>query len=330
MGARIAAVLVLFYCLCVARPYRRITDDRVAQYRFSGSQGANRSMIGIGDLVYGVKKTFGLNRGGRNFPVYPDDRFLVSYPRSGNTWTRFLIANLLFQDREVSFLNIDHLIPDVININRRQLARVQRPRLIKSHEYFDPRYKRVIYIVRDPRDVVTSYYYFLLKQGFIADGYPFDTFIRRFVEGDVDPEFASWGENVVSWVASRGGQSGFLLLKYEDIKVNPVQELAKVGDFLGIPHDSANLTRAVKLSSADRMRELEQRDEDQWIGTRAKRKDIRFVRTAITGGWRSSLSEDNVARIENAWAPIMKTLGYEPVTRCKEFRVFTMGASHER
>jgi len=80
----------------------------------------------------GVTTLLGLNRGGRNFRVFPDDTFLVSYPRSGNTWTRFLIANLLFQDQEVSFMNIDYLIPDVININRRELAKIPRPRLITS------------------------------------------------------------------------------------------------------------------------------------------------------------------------------------------------------
>src|SRR5690349_8047723 len=97
-----------------------------------------------------VKITLGLHRGGWSLHVFSDDRFLVSYPRSGNTWTRFLTANLLFPDREVSFLNIDHLIPDVLNVDRRTLAGIPRPRLIKSHEYFDPRYRRVIYIVRDP------------------------------------------------------------------------------------------------------------------------------------------------------------------------------------
>jgi hypothetical protein len=91
----------------------------------------------------------------------------------------------------------------VININRRKLAKVPRPRLIKSHEYFDPRYKKVIYIVSDPRDVVISYYYFHLKQRFIEDGYPMERFVSRFVSGDVDPIFASWGENVAGWIATR-------------------------------------------------------------------------------------------------------------------------------
>jgi hypothetical protein len=267
--------------------------------------------IKFGDLKDGFKKLFGLNRGGRNFDVYPDDRFLLSYPRSGNTWTRFLIANLLFSDQEISFLNIDYLIPDVININRRKLAKVPRPRLIKSHEYFDPRYKKVIYIVRDPRDVVVSYYYFHLKQGFIEDDYPMEKFVSRFVSGDVDPIFASWGEHVASWFATRLNGREFLLLRYEDMKANPALELAKIADFLQISYDAEKLTRAVELSSVERMRELEKRDEHRWIGTRSRRKDVRFVRTATTGGWRSLLSEEDVAKIEKAWAPVMKNIGYQ-------------------
>jgi hypothetical protein len=282
-------------------------------------------MFKFEDISYGVRKLFGLNRGGRNFPVYPDDRFLVSYPRSGNTWTRFLIANLLFPDLEVSFLNIDHLIPDVININRRELAKIPRPRLIKSHEYFDPRYKKVIYIVRDPRDVVISYYYFLLKQGFIKDSDSLETFVQRFVDGDVDPEFASWNENVLSWIGIRMGRPGFLLLRYEDLKAKPTHELAKAAEFLGIQRTSESLTRATNLSSVERMRELEARDENRWIGTRAKRKDIRFVRTALAGGWRSSLSDNDVAKIENAWGPLMKTLGYQLVTEPVEVRTRDWG-----
>lgn len=261
-------------------------------------------------VIGGVKTFLGLNRGGRNFPVYADDRFLVSYPRSGNTWARFLIANLLFPDREVNFLNIDLLIPDVLNINRRTLAKVPRPRLIKSHEYFDPQYKKIIYIVRDPRDVAVSYYYFYLKQRFIPDRYPIEQFIERFVSGSIDPEYATWGEHVRSWLATWQGRSGFLFLKYEDMQVDPAGELAKVAAFLEIPNDSAGLTRAVRLSIADRMRELEKRDEGRWIGTRAKRKDIRFVRGATVGGWRTSLRMEDVAAIERQWGALMKFLGY--------------------
>ena len=283
------------------------------------AQSDDRFLASVSDSLFRkayfeLRWMLNLNRGGRNFKVFPDDRFLVSYPRSGNTWTRFLIANLLFSDRDINFLNIDYLIPDVLNLTRRELNRVPRPRLIKSHEYFDPRYKKIIYIVRDPRDVAVSHYFFQLKEGYFQDGYPMERFIQRWVAGDVDAFFASWGENVASWLAARGGRPDFLLLRYEDMKANPMRELAKVGDFLGIRYDQAALERAVQLSAADRMRKLEKDNEQRWIGTKKRRKDVRFIRSASVGGWQSTLSERDVATIENAWAPVMRVLGYEPVS----------------
>ena len=93
----------------------------------------------------------------------PDDTFIVSYPRSGNTWTRFLVANLLFADRPVTFANIEELVPDAEAQSSLYMKRVPSPRVIKSHEYFDHRYPKMLYIVRDPRDVVLSYYNFSRK-----------------------------------------------------------------------------------------------------------------------------------------------------------------------
>src|SRR5438132_14130834 len=115
-------------------------------------------------MIYGIKTVvkyiLGTDRAERDFAVYPDDTFVVSYPKSGNTWTRFLIANLVYPEKRSDFSNINLVIPDPEALSKRTLAKLPRPRILKSHEYFDPRYKRIVYIVRDPRDVVLSQYYF--------------------------------------------------------------------------------------------------------------------------------------------------------------------------
>ncbi len=89
----------------------------------------------------------------RDITVYPDDVFLTSYPRSGNTWMRFLVGNLVHEKEAVTFLNLERLLPDMYIHSDRDMRSMPHPRVIKSHECFDPRYKRVVYIVRDPRDV---------------------------------------------------------------------------------------------------------------------------------------------------------------------------------
>src|SRR5437762_8950223 len=101
-------------------------------------------------LKYGRRILMGQVPAGRRLTVFPDDVFLVSYPRSGNTWTRFLIGNLLHPDQAVSFANVEAIIPEIYFNSDRSLRSHARPRLLKSHECFQPLYKRVIYITRDP------------------------------------------------------------------------------------------------------------------------------------------------------------------------------------
>ena len=251
----------------------------------------------------------GTSRGGRNFEIFPDDTFLVSYPKSGNTWTRFLVANLLRAEEPVTFANIESIVPDNVKNTRRELARIPRPRIVKSHEYFDCRYKKVIYIVRDPRDIVVSYYHYHLKTRVIEDGFSLEQSVGRFLRGEVDA-YASWNENVLSWLATRGDSPNFLLLRYEDMMADPVTELRKIAAFLGLERSEEQLARAIERSSADRMRELEKKEADVWINTKKTRKDIPFVRTAKSGGWKESLPADLVLQIESAWGDTMQKLGY--------------------
>jgi hypothetical protein len=83
---------------------------------------------------------------------------------------------------------------------------------------------------------------------------------------------------------------------------------------LGIPPDAARLQRAIERSSADRMRALEKQEEDKWVATKNRRKDIPFVRVAKSGGWRTALPVSCVQQIETAWSDLMTTLGYELAT----------------
>jgi len=266
-------------------------------------------------MIYGIttvlKYLLGTDHAERNFAVFPDDTMIVSYPRSGNTWTRFLIANLLHPEQEISFVNIERLIPDTSSISSRALKRIPRPRLIKSHEYFDHRYPRVIYIVRDPRDVAFSFYNFQRKSRQIDDNCPLESYVDDFVSGRLNSaSWGTWAENVASWVSTRSQSPKFFLLRFEDMIENPTRELRRVASFLALTQTDAVLERAIRNCSAQRMREMEKQQNDQWRATRDKRKDIPFVGAAKAGGWRSSLPEAAVLRIENAWGTLMTSLGY--------------------
>ena len=270
-------------------------------------------------MIYGLRFVLGYilgtDKAERNFAVYRDDTFVVSYPRSGNTWTRFLIANLIFPGENVTFNNIERLIPDTSSQSNRALKRTPRPRIIKTHQYFDHRYGRMIYIVRDPRDVALSYYDFHRKYRQIADDYPLGTWVEEFVAGKlISSDWGSWGENVASWLYTRGQNPDFLLLRYEDMIEQTPRELARIARHLRIEVTPEQLNAVIEKSSAQRMRELEKLEENQWVATKKHRKDIPFVRAAGAGGWRSKLPAPCIAKIESTWGSLMKTLGYELVS----------------
>ena len=270
-------------------------------------------------MMYGLKWVFryltGTDIAGRTMAVLPDDTFIVSYPRSGNTWTRFLIANLLHPEQPATFANIERLVPDSEAQSSRYLRGIPRPRVIKSHTYFDPRFPRVIYIVRDPRDLALSYYDFQRKYRQIDDQYPLIQYVSDFVNGRlISKSWGTWGENVGSWLGAGGGRRDFLVLRYEDMIANAEQELARVAEFFGIEPTPARLASAVELSSASRMRSLEQAQGKEWVSTKGKRSDIPFIGNATSGGWRKNLPESSVIEIEAAWGALMRTLNYELTT----------------
>jgi hypothetical protein len=261
-------------------------------------------------VIAGIKKAFRLHQPGRTLIILPDDVFLVSFPKSGNTWTRFLLANLKYPDQPATFANIHRLIPDPSRTSKRDFDNMRRPRIIKSHECFDPRYPRVIYIVRDPRDVTVSQYHYHRKLRKIGDDSPIEEFVTRFLAGQTCPH-GSWGENVTTWLTTRKHDPRFLLLRYEDMLADTCHELAKVADFLGFEVNPQQIATAVERSSVSRMKKLEQAETDDCSLTQGSRKDLSFVRSAKAGGWHNDLPAAQVERIEAAWGPLMRDLGYE-------------------
>jgi hypothetical protein len=239
---------------------------------------------------------------------YDDDVWIVSYPKSGNTWTRFLIGNLVAGGKVVDWSNIERIVPDIYLNRDPQLKALPRPRYLKSHEGYRPDYRRVVLIVRDPRDVAVSYYHFVRKAKLLVDA-NMDKFMTKFMDGQIDP-YGNWGENVGSWLGARRDTDNFVVVRYEDLLVNTEAELARIADMLGITADEQLLRHAVENSQADRMRALEQTQRSEHKFLKSSRADIPFVRAAKSGQWRSELPPDAVRQIETAWGSLMGELNY--------------------
>jgi hypothetical protein len=261
--------------------------------------------------VRAVKRVLGLHVPGRTLDVFPDDTFLVSYPKSGNTWIRFLVANLKCPEKHPDFTNLNALVVDNEAHSKRSLNRLPRPRILKSQQYFDPRYFKVLYLVRDPRDVVLAEYHFAIKQRLHNEDYPLDHYVSRFLAGDTGHAFGSWFDHVSSWYFTRRNDPGFLLVRYESLHAQPMVEIERIARFLGAPTDPASLRFALEQSAAPRMRELEKKQGHLYSSTKETRQDLPYIRVAKAGGWRTNLPKQCAAAIESAWGSLMEEMGYE-------------------
>ena len=251
---------------------------------------------------------------GRNLTVFPDDVFITSYPKSGNTWVRFLVSNLVWSDSApTDFFSMGERTPDIYWHTDSIMKSLPRPRFIKSHEYFDPRYPKVIYIIRDVRAVFVSYYDFLIRFGTITSNVSLNEFAKTFLRGGID-KYASWRENVLSWVRMRGeDHDRFCLIRYEDLKLKPKEALEKIVSFLKIERSELQIKTAIEMSTFTKMRELEEGIFKQGSKKPIEkdRTDIPVVRSGRINGWQEILDPKILGMIKVDCFDLLLELGYE-------------------
>lgn len=255
-----------------------------------------------------LRIALGWHRPTRMYTVFKDDVVIASYPKCGNTWSTFLIANLLHPDERVDFASIHRLVPS-LNYKERdyRLRRLPRPRVLRTHHTYQPDCRRVIQIVRDPRDVAVSFYHFALRRGQIADSMTLDEYVPKFLSPQ-GKAYANWGENVGSWMGARYETEDFLLVRYEDMLEDAERELTRMAELMELTPEPERIATAVYRSSADEMRKLEKtHPEDQQDRSG---QNIAFVRSARKGGWQESLSPQSARLIEGTWPQLMRKLGY--------------------
>ncbi|HEX9819860.1 MAG TPA: sulfotransferase domain-containing protein, partial [Methylomirabilota bacterium] len=218
----------------------------------------------------------GRSRGRLPEVIYADDTFLVSYPRSGSAWLRRLIAAIQDPTREIDVAHIEQWVPDIYAAGA-GLEQRARPRIMKSHERFDEAYPRVVYLVRDGRDVAVSYYNLSRTlNGFEGS---FDDFLMQFLSGK-GLQFGSWSSHVESWLSRPPGPA-FLLVRYEDLHRDVMSTLGRVAGHLGWRPAREPVLRATEVCRFEN-----HRDDIRRIGRLAARGYEGGVRGG-PGAWSS-------------------------------------------
>lgn len=183
----------------------------------------------------------------QNFETRPDDLLLATYPKAGTTWIQEIV-DLVYCNGDVNFCQrapsyirfpfLEFTVPP--SFKRRSgidiLNEMASPRLIKTHLPFKLIPKgfwekdcKVIYVARNSKDIVVSYYYFELMDETEPHPGTWKTYVERFLAGELG--WGSWWDHVKGWWDNKD-KHPILYLFYEDMKENLRCEVQKIIKFL--------------------------------------------------------------------------------------------------
>ena len=272
--------------------------------------------------------------------------WLASYPKSGNTWVRMLIGQILSEDRNKdSFfedlkkiynyperVHFKKLVNDFSNrdeiiknwINSQNIINLKNENIIlKTHnilgsfgKYSFTNYKvteGVIYIVRDPRNIISSLKnHFFLKDINEAKEFIFEKNQWLFEKNRVDTFISSWNYHYKSWKTFK---KNYLLIKYEDLLQNPRDQVLRIYQYLKkffkINSQKINIDQIIENSSFSNLQKIENEGKfnenkvNQVTGEKAK-----FFHLGPLNNWRTMLDDKTVSDVEKNFRNEMKELGY--------------------
>ena len=256
-----------------------------------------------------------------DFRFRDDDVIVATYAKSGTTWTQQIVGQLVFQGAEgvpihaiSPWLDLRIMPPDT----KDQLEAQQHRRLIKTHLpldalTFSPK-ARYIYIGRDGRDVVWSFYnhhsnanqfwYDALNDTPGLVGPPIERpdpdirrYFRRWLEEDGYPLWSYW-ENIRTWWQARNVPN-VLLIHFNDLKADLEGEMRRIADFLGCDIPEDRWPTIVEHCSFDYMKKHAADVAPLGGGIFERGADV-FIHKGVNGRWREVLTAEDVRDYERA------------------------------
>lgn len=248
----------------------------------------------------------------RDLGLDGNDVFLASYPRSGNTMLRFILAEAL-TGVPSSFETIQRIVPE-IGVHGRAYSLLSGPgRLIKTHDPYRRKYQRAIYIVRDVRDVMLSSFAreSALDVLHIRD---VNDYVRPFMQGRMT-RFGSWQRHVEGWMSSPVAKNGNLLvLSFEAMRNDLEGTVARCLEFLGKKVEPSAIQAAVRNNSLENMRAK----EDKAVTLpKSPGEDGRWIGKGAIYGWRQKLTEPQLKIVDEFAGDVLARLGYPIGVRTK-------------
>lgn len=230
---------------------------------------------------------------------------LASYPKSGNTWVRFIFANLMYPALEINLGNIENLVPSTYAVTGGKLKKIVKRNykknlktIVKTHSSLKAPYlnTKTVYLIRDPRDVCISFYHHK-KRSNKNNNLTFKTFFFDFTY-NFHPEFGRWDMNVSSYI----NYNEVLTIKYEDLKQNTYTTVKKMVDYFGFIYTKNEILNAINKSSFESLQKMEKQNLEN---------KQPFFRSGKSKQFLKNMTHSQISKIETSFEQTMKNVQYE-------------------
>jgi hypothetical protein len=231
----------------------------------------------------------------------PDDVFIVGYAKSGNTWFQNLVAGVVYGAAPEFCPNtvVQDLVPDVHY--KRWYRRYGTPSFFKSHNLPTPDYRKVVYLLRDGRDVMVSYFRYLNAMDRSID------FMSLAGDGESRfPEY-KWWEHVRAWRANPFGAE-IITVRYEDLLADGVAQLHRFCEFVGVERSEEFLASIAAGASFSNMRRKEL--QLAWDNPKLP-ADKAFVRRGEKGSYKDEMPPEVLTAFLREAGDVLAECGYE-------------------
>jgi hypothetical protein len=253
-----------------------------------------------------------------------DDVFVVTYPRSGTTWTRQILHLLLNHGQQgdtdfhqtVPYLDYSMIglpIPEHVEY----LMGMDQQRYLTTHFPYNFMPKagtslgRYIYVARNPKDCAVSTYYFYLSLAQIGFDGSWEEFFELFIRGLVFS--GDCFDHVLGWWQANQEADNILFLTYEGMHRDPAGTVAQIAHFIGVSASPEVIAATVEQTMFNAMRSNPKANMED-INVPRPEHPYHHLRNGQVGDWRNLFTPQQSARIDaryqEEWAKVGLTIEF--------------------